>query len=373
MLLVSPERLNNPGFRDEVLPRLAATCGLLVVDEAHCISDWGHDFRPDYRRLRTLLAELPSGIPVLATTATANARVTDDVAEQLGVHAERLLDRRGRPRAARHARPRVAPAGRGPDEDPRAAAGLAGRPPRRAARLRHRLLPHRRRHPGGRRLPPRPRPRGRRLLRPDRGRRAARPGAGARRRPGQGADRHERPRHGLRRQPRLRHQPRCAGVARRLLPAGRSCRPRHRRGHGGAAAPDRGPRHLGLLRLARLPPRGAGARDPGRPRRVGAPALDRDPRDPRRARAQPARVDAQGPRRRRRRPAGAGRLGRDRAPLVLRRRSLRPRRRGARARAAGDARLPAHHRVPDALPPRAARRRGRGRRPTAAAATTAAG
>src|SRR6478752_4533189 len=84
VLLVSPERLNNPGFRDEVLPKLAATCGLLVVDEAHCISDWGHDFRPDYRRIRTLLAELPDGIPVLATTATANARVTADVAEQLG-------------------------------------------------------------------------------------------------------------------------------------------------------------------------------------------------------------------------------------------------------------------------------------------------
>jgi ATP-dependent DNA helicase RecQ len=84
VLLVSPERLNNPGFRDEVLPRLAASAGLLVVDEAHCISDWGHDFRPDYRRLRTLLAELPSGIPVLATTATANARVTADVADQLG-------------------------------------------------------------------------------------------------------------------------------------------------------------------------------------------------------------------------------------------------------------------------------------------------
>ncbi|KRC57396.1 MULTISPECIES: RecQ family ATP-dependent DNA helicase [unclassified Nocardioides] len=84
VLLVSPERLNNPGFRDEVLPRLAATCGLLVVDEAHCISDWGHDFRPDYRRIRTLLQDLPAGIPVLATTATANQRVTDDVAEQLG-------------------------------------------------------------------------------------------------------------------------------------------------------------------------------------------------------------------------------------------------------------------------------------------------
>ncbi|WP_407342456.1 RecQ family ATP-dependent DNA helicase [Pengzhenrongella phosphoraccumulans] len=85
VLLVSPERLNNPGFREEVLPRLAATAGLVVVDEAHCISDWGHDFRPDYRRIRTLLAELPTGIPVLATTATANARVTADVAEQLAV------------------------------------------------------------------------------------------------------------------------------------------------------------------------------------------------------------------------------------------------------------------------------------------------
>ncbi len=84
VLLVSPERLNNPGFRDEVLPRLAATAGLVVVDEAHCISDWGHDFRPDYRRIRTLLTELREGVPVLATTATANARVVDDVASQLG-------------------------------------------------------------------------------------------------------------------------------------------------------------------------------------------------------------------------------------------------------------------------------------------------
>jgi ATP-dependent DNA helicase RecQ len=83
LLLVSPERLNNPGFRDLVLPKLAAAAGLVVVDEAHCISDWGHDFRPDYRRLRTLLADLPAGVPVLATTATANARVVADVSEQL--------------------------------------------------------------------------------------------------------------------------------------------------------------------------------------------------------------------------------------------------------------------------------------------------
>jgi ATP-dependent DNA helicase RecQ len=84
VLLVSPERLNNPGFRDQVLPRLTEAAGLIVIDEAHCISDWGHDFRPDYRRIRTLLGTLPPGIPVLATTATANARVTQDVAEQLG-------------------------------------------------------------------------------------------------------------------------------------------------------------------------------------------------------------------------------------------------------------------------------------------------
>jgi ATP-dependent DNA helicase RecQ len=87
VLLVSPERLNNPEFRDYVLPELAATCGLLVVDEAHCVSDWGHDFRPDYRRIRTFLAALPVGVPVLATTATANERVTADVAEQLGREA----------------------------------------------------------------------------------------------------------------------------------------------------------------------------------------------------------------------------------------------------------------------------------------------
>ncbi|MGB0877153.1 MAG: RecQ family ATP-dependent DNA helicase [Mycobacterium sp.] len=85
VLLVSPERLNNPDFRDQVLPALARDAGLVVVDEAHCVSDWGHDFRPDYRRIRTLIAELGSDVPVLATTATANDRVVADVATQLGV------------------------------------------------------------------------------------------------------------------------------------------------------------------------------------------------------------------------------------------------------------------------------------------------
>ena len=87
VLLVSPERLNNPSFRDEQLPALIARVGLLVVDEAHCISDWGHDFRPDYRRLRDLIARMPTGVPVLATTATANSRVVQDVAEQVGMVA----------------------------------------------------------------------------------------------------------------------------------------------------------------------------------------------------------------------------------------------------------------------------------------------
>ena len=95
VLLVSPERLNNPDFRDRVLPRLAASTGLLVVDEAHCVSDWGHDFRPDYRRLRALIADLPVGIPVLATTATANDRVVRDVTEQLGLASGEPLVLRG--------------------------------------------------------------------------------------------------------------------------------------------------------------------------------------------------------------------------------------------------------------------------------------
>lgn len=84
VLLVSPERLNNPRFREQQLPALLARMGLMVIDEAHCISDWGHDFRPDYRRIAALLAELDRSVPVLATTATANARVVADVVEQLG-------------------------------------------------------------------------------------------------------------------------------------------------------------------------------------------------------------------------------------------------------------------------------------------------
>ncbi len=94
VLLISPERLVNPRFREQ-LPALVERCGLLVIDEAHCISDWGHDFRPDYRRLRDLVAALGDDVPVLATTATANSRVVADVAEQLGGDGREVLTLRG--------------------------------------------------------------------------------------------------------------------------------------------------------------------------------------------------------------------------------------------------------------------------------------
>src|SRR5579859_1489254 len=89
LLLISPERLNNPQFRDEMLPLFAASVGLLVIDEAHCISDWGHDFRPDYRRVRDIIERLPVDAAVLGTTATANDRVVADVTQQLS--GERAL------------------------------------------------------------------------------------------------------------------------------------------------------------------------------------------------------------------------------------------------------------------------------------------
>jgi len=83
LLLISPERLNNPRFREDMLPLFAASVGLLVIDEAHCISDWGHDFRPDYRRVKDILDRLSPGVAVLGTTATANDRVVADVVSQL--------------------------------------------------------------------------------------------------------------------------------------------------------------------------------------------------------------------------------------------------------------------------------------------------
>ncbi|MHB8694380.1 MAG: RecQ family ATP-dependent DNA helicase [Solirubrobacteraceae bacterium] len=95
LLLISPERLNNPAFRDSMLPLFASSVGLLVIDEAHCISDWGHDFRPDYRRVRDMVVALPADVAVLGTTATANDRVVADVVEQLGVAGDGAGDAGG--------------------------------------------------------------------------------------------------------------------------------------------------------------------------------------------------------------------------------------------------------------------------------------
>ena len=83
-LLISPERLANDDFVNDVLMPIAGNIGLLVVDEAHCISDWGHDFRPDYRRLVSILRLMPDNVPIVGTTATANDRVIADIQEQLG-------------------------------------------------------------------------------------------------------------------------------------------------------------------------------------------------------------------------------------------------------------------------------------------------
>lgn len=96
LLLISPERLANDEFREQFLLPIAATIGLFVVDEAHCISDWGHDFRPDYRRIVRVLQALPANIPVLATTATANNRVVADIATQLGDRLEVMRGPLGR-------------------------------------------------------------------------------------------------------------------------------------------------------------------------------------------------------------------------------------------------------------------------------------
>ena len=97
ILLISPERLGNERFRTEVLAGIAERIGLLVIDEAHCISDWGHDFRPDYRRIERIARTLPANLRLLATTATANDRVMDDLATVLGPGLEVLRGDLARP------------------------------------------------------------------------------------------------------------------------------------------------------------------------------------------------------------------------------------------------------------------------------------
>lgn len=88
ILLISPERLANSQFVQEVLSYIAGSISLLVIDEAHCISDWGHDFRPHYRLIERVIKNLPPNLRVLATTATANNRVMDDLVQVLGPNIE---------------------------------------------------------------------------------------------------------------------------------------------------------------------------------------------------------------------------------------------------------------------------------------------
>lgn len=97
ILLISPERLANDSFREDFLPDVAGRVSMLVIDEAHCISDWGHDFRPDYRRIETTVRTLPPNVQVLGTTATANNRVMDDLVEILGPNIRVLRGDLNRP------------------------------------------------------------------------------------------------------------------------------------------------------------------------------------------------------------------------------------------------------------------------------------
>jgi ATP-dependent DNA helicase RecQ len=97
ILLISPERLANEHFRIEVLAPVAGHISLLVVDEAHCISDWGHDFRPHYRFIERIMRTMPPNLRVLGTTATANNRVLADLQKVLGPHLTVSRGELGRP------------------------------------------------------------------------------------------------------------------------------------------------------------------------------------------------------------------------------------------------------------------------------------
>ncbi|MGE0490540.1 MAG: DEAD/DEAH box helicase [Vulcanimicrobiota bacterium] len=97
ILLISPERLSSERFRERVLASLAPRISLLIVDEAHCVSDWGHDFRPHYRLLQRIIGNLPKNLRLLATTATANSRVMEDLRSVLGPQLEVIRGPLGRP------------------------------------------------------------------------------------------------------------------------------------------------------------------------------------------------------------------------------------------------------------------------------------
>ncbi len=214
LLLVSPERFANPQFRDTVLPDLAERIGLLVIDEAHCISDWGHDFRPDYRRIARILNLLPEGVPVLCTTATANDRVVEDVVDQLGHDLLLLrgtLDRRSLALDVLHL----------PNQAERLA-WLAQAIPTLPGH-RHRLRADDRRRAPGRGVARRARHHGAGVHRRRSFGRAARGRVDVAAQRAEVRRGHFRARHGLRQaRPRVRHPLPDAGVRDRVLPTGRA-------------------------------------------------------------------------------------------------------------------------------------------------------
>ena len=97
VLMISPERLGNETFMEDTLVPIAHSISFLIIDEAHCISDWGHDFRPDYRRITRIIQNLPRTVSLLATTATANDRVVEDLKQQIGPELKILRGEMARP------------------------------------------------------------------------------------------------------------------------------------------------------------------------------------------------------------------------------------------------------------------------------------
>ena len=195
VLLISPERLANERFRVEVMAGVAARISLLVIDEAHCISDWGHDFRPHYRMVERIIRALPANIRVLATTATANNRVMADLEDVLGPNLHVSRGDLNRPSL-------LLQTIRLPRQSERLA-WLAAQVPALPGHGDHLHAHGARCHAGGR-LAAVTRPGGRGVLR-----RVWRTPRGARERaarePGEGAGRHDGARHGLRQaRPRLR-------------------------------------------------------------------------------------------------------------------------------------------------------------------------
>ena len=345
VLLVSPERLANPGFGRRVLDQLAGRIGLLVIDEAHAVSDWGHDFRPDYRRVADVLRQLNPDTPVLATTATANARVTDDVATQLGTSTLVLRGPLARESLQLAVVDRLTPIQRFAwvvDHLPRLAGSgivytltvadaerLAG-----AIQAVHGDAVPVAAYTGG--LEPAERIRLEDALRANELKALVATSA-----LGMGYDK---PDLGL------RHPRRVAAVAGVVLPAGRPSRSRDRPRPGRAAAVRRRRRGLGLLRHRHDPGPGPGrpaARRTGRlrrgPTRVRARARGRD-----RAAPHAGRAHAQAARRGRCGRPGRRRLGPHRRALDVRRRALRRDRRGTTARGRHHARLHPRRTLPDA-------------------------